>query len=222
MAKKSKVRRTYDKMRMGLKTGDIVLFSGKGGISDWIKWFSSSSWSHVGMVLKLSGWDMLLLFESTTLNSIKDVETGRAVRGVQLVPLSERIKTYNGKIAIRRLSKAITEPMRKKLLKFRRSVSGRPYEKDYIELIRSAYDGPFGENKEDLSSLFCSELVAEAYQKIGMLAEPRKGKPHKGEPSNEYTPRDFSTEAKRPLKLLMGYKLGKEIRIQNPRRKRKK
>ena len=94
MAKKSKVHRTYGQMRMGLKTGDIVLFSGKGGISDWIKWFSGSSWSHAGMVLNLPDWDMLLLFESTTLNSIEDVKSGRAVRGVQLVPLSERIKTY--------------------------------------------------------------------------------------------------------------------------------
>jgi hypothetical protein len=44
----------------------------------------------------------------------------------------------------------------------RHEVSGRPYERDEIELLKSACDGKFGENKEDLSSLFCSELVAEA------------------------------------------------------------
>jgi hypothetical protein len=41
-----------------------------------------------------------------------------------------------------------------------------------------------GINKEDLSSLFCSELVAEAYQKMGLLTEQL--------PSNEYIPKDFS------------------------------
>jgi len=52
-----------------------------------------------------------------------------------------------------------------------------------LELLKSAYDGPFGKNEEDLSSLFCSELVAEAYQRLGLLTE--------GTPSNEFTPADF-------------------------------
>ncbi|MEZ5578085.1 MAG: hypothetical protein R3F40_00820 [Candidatus Competibacteraceae bacterium] len=33
-------------------TGDILLFSGKGGISEGIKFFTLSKWSHVGMVYK--------------------------------------------------------------------------------------------------------------------------------------------------------------------------
>jgi hypothetical protein len=52
---------------------------------------------------------------------------------------------------------------------------------------------------EDLTSLFCSELVAEAYQRLGLLDEST--------PSNEFTPADFS-EAE-GLVLLKG-QLGKE------------
>jgi hypothetical protein len=82
----------------------------------------------------------------------------------------------------------------------------RPYEKDKLELIKAAYDGPLGHNEEDLSSLFCSELVAEAYQKMGLLREPPKGLP-----SNEYTPKDFSE--KKGLVLEKGASLSKEIPI---------
>ena len=204
----STMGKVLDEIRKAIKMGDIVLFAGKGGISEWIKWFTRSTWSHVGMALRSDEWDMLLLLESTGLSSVKDVESGKAVRGVQLVPLSERVQVYGGDIAVRHLSGEITEPMRQKLLKFRREVSGRPYERKHIDLIRAAYDGPFGENKEDLSSLFCSELVAEAYQQMGLLADVPVGLP-----SDEYTPRDFSTETKHALGLQNDYKLGKEIRI---------
>lgn len=88
------------------------------------------------------------------------------------------------------------------LSQFRQEMKGRPYEEDEIELIKAAYDGPLGRNTEDLRSLFCSELVAEAYQRMGLLSD--------AQPANEYTPKDFSDEGE--LVLLKG-KLGKEIRL---------
>lgn len=84
--------------------------------------------------------------------------------------------------------------MHNELIAFRTEVRGRPYEDNKIELIKSAYDGWLGENEEDLSSLFCSELVAEAYQRMGLLPDTVA--------SNEFTPRDFSSSTKNlPLQL---------------------
>jgi len=183
---------TYSSARPTLETGDIVLFSGKGGISTGIKWITSSKWSHVGMVLKITEFDAVLLWESTTLSNIKDIESGVARQGVQIVPLSERIKKYNGEASIRKLQYDRTPDMLMQLSLLRKEVKNRPYEEDKIELIKSAYDGPFGDNVEDLSSLFCSELVAEAYQRMGLLGEDI--------PSNEYTPKDFSDKGKIKLK----------------------
>ncbi len=196
----------YAEMRKDLKTGDLVLFSGKGGVSEWIKWFTGSKWSHIGVVLRLEDYDSVLLWESTTLSNIDDVETGKAHRGVQLVGLRERLTKYVGDtIAVRRLNKGLTEPMLKKLGSFRSEVSGRPYEENKLELLRAASD-IFRDNKEDISSLFCSELVAEAYQKIGLLSDARTAKP-----SNEFTPEDFSAECDQELKMLKGYELGPEL-----------
>jgi hypothetical protein len=193
---------TYQELRGKIKTGDIILFSGKGGISAGIKWFTGSKWSHVGMALRLPEWDAVLLWESTTLSDIKDIESGEERKGVQIVPLSERLRKYKGGATIRFLSVDRTPTMLAALSSLRAEVKERPYEKDKIELIKAAYDGPFGKNDEDLSSLFCSELVAEAYQRMDLLNEDK--------PSNEYTPKDFSDEA--GLELLKG-NLGEEIPI---------
>ena len=194
--------RIYNKkMRAKLKTGDIVLFSGKGGISAGIKWATLSRWSHVGMVVVLPEYDFVTVWESTTLSNLVDLDTQVPRKGVQLVPLSARINSYPGEIAVRQLNGAtLDDGDVGKLMDLRRKLSGREYEQDTIELIKAAYDGPLGRNAEDLSSLFCSELVAAAYQRLGLLGE--------GKPSNEYTPADFSEQKK--LKLLEG-SLGKEL-----------
>lgn len=198
----------YENIRDQLKTGDIVLFSGKSAVSNVIKLFSGGKWSHVGMVLRLPQFaDAVMLWESTTLSDIKDVETGLAIKGVQLVPLSQRVAGYNGEVTVRILSKPITKPMFEALAERRKELSRKPYERGETELIKAAWDGLGGASKgEDLSSLFCSELVAEAYQAMGLLPEWPKGLP-----SNEYTPIDFSN--RRKLSLSAPYELADEQRL---------
>lgn len=101
--------------------------------------------------------------------------------------------------------------MYEELLKFRKEVQGRPYEKNKSELILSAMD--FHEEylsflrntKEDLSSLFCSELVAAAYKRMGLLGDKLL--------SNEYTPDDFSSKSEKTNPLQFG-KLEKEVYVE--------
>ena len=177
----------YSDIRDSLNTGDLVLFSGKGRISGLIRWFTKSKWSHIGMVIKSIDLDALLLWESTTLSKIKDIHSLTATHGVQLVALSERVNSYDGAIGIRKLEcVGMTPVMMQSLRDFRTEIKGRPYEQSKIELIKSAYDGPGGHNDEDLSSIFCSEMVAEAYQRMGLLTEDKS--------SNEYTPADFGND----------------------------
>ena len=144
-----------------------------------------------------------------------DVESGKVVRGVELLPLRHQI--YSGwyeRVAIRRLTGVDDEQrkqMYKDLLKFRTEVQGRPYEKSDLELARSALD--FQEDylsflrntHEDLSSLFCSELVAEAYKRMGILNTEKL--------SNEFTPDDFSSARDSKLTLNFG-KLEPEVYIE--------
>lgn len=185
---------SYSSIRDHLDTGDLVGFSGKGGISSTIKWFTGSKWSHVGMVLRVISWDCVLLWESTTLSNIADVESGQAKMGVQLVPLSERLRRYRGEAAIRQLKVERTEEMLTALANLRYTLRNRPYEQSKLELIKAAYDGPLGSNTEDLSTIFCSELTAEAYQAMELVSSTI--------PSSEYTPKDFLEPGR--LDLLKG------------------
>jgi len=190
---------TYESIRDTVDTGDIVLFSGKGGASAVIQLLTRSKWSHVGMIVRQRDWDMVLVWESVL--AIGD----KIYSGVRSVPLSDRIRAYDGDgIAIRRLENFDrTDQVRESLRAFRHKIAGRAYEKNVLELIRAAYDGPWGLNAEDLSSLFCSELVASALWVMGLLSDDP--------PPNEYTPGNFAAAGR--LELLNGAVLGEEVEV---------
>jgi len=194
----------YQLLRHELKTGDIILTSGTTLFSRAIRWMTKSYWSHVGMIVRADQWDFVLMWESTTGVRIKDVESTKFNHGVQLVPLSERLKAYDGTFAIRQLNRPLSESETQTLSRFRHEVSGRRFDYNMVELLRAAWDsGIMSDNHEELSSLFCSELIAETFQALGFLDEDR--------PSNEYVPSDFSTEQSLPLKR--GVSLGEEIMV---------
>jgi hypothetical protein len=165
-----------------------VLFAGDSPVSRLIRLASGGDWSHVAMVLRLPTiFPGVLLWESTTLSDIPDLESRLPTRGVQLVPMSQRLASYHGRVAVRRLTPRPTPAMVHALARRRAQLSRRAYEQHRLQLLRAAYDGLGGNNREDLSTVFCSELVAEAYQAMALLPEPPAGRP-----SNEYTPVDFA------------------------------
>ncbi|MEK6807359.1 MAG: YiiX/YebB-like N1pC/P60 family cysteine hydrolase [Pseudomonadota bacterium] len=197
----------YATLRRRLKTGDLVFFAGRGLLSDSVKAVTDSRWSHVAMVMVLPEYDFVCLWESTALSNLKDLNIGRTHEGVQLVPLSTRLRTYEGDMALRQLCGVrLSRRDMQKLMALRRKLGGRPYEASTLELMAAAYDGLLGEQQENLSSLFCSELVAETYQALGLIRGGRKDKP-----SNEYTPADFA-ETTESLPWIRGH-LGPEIRL---------
>ncbi len=173
----------YNDIRDDLRTGDIVLFAGKGIISKVIQWATKSPYSHIGLVLVDLRWDMVLLWESTTLSKIKTV-FGKVKQGVAIRPLSKAIEEYKGDVVIRELDRVLSKGQKNVLIKLRHEFKNKKYEESKWQLFKSAYDFIGGKNKKDTSSLFCSELVAEAYQQMGLLPLVL--------PSNEYTPADFA------------------------------
>lgn len=177
----------YDLIRNDLQTGDMVFFSGRGLVSKGIKIATGSEWSHVGLVIRIDVLDLVLIWESTTLSDVNDIVSGEAVRGVQIAPLSRRIATYDGDYAFRRMGIPNKFPNYESTLKqLRRELDNKPYEQSTIQLIKSAFefmDKPT--DSEDLSSVFCSELVAEYYQRLGILDDT---------PSCLYSPADLATQ----------------------------
>lgn len=76
-----------------------------------------------------------------------------------------------------------------KLYEFVEEVSGRPYKQDWIQLVRASYNA---NEEDDLSSMFCSQLIAAAYQRLGLISNEVC--------SNNFVPSDFANNFQGELK----------------------
>ncbi len=200
-----KPKNYYKTFKYQLKYGDIILFSGEDDVSDIVKIPTNSKWSHVGIVYKeaTEHTDVMLL-ESTV------------KKGVTLTILGDKIENYNGDISFRHLNVNRTTSMRRALTNIYRELRGRKYESPDVKGLKELSNAGIDTldknsgttlNKEDLSKIFCSELVAEAYQRMGLLSSTNPLYP-----SNEFTPKDFSKDG--DLDLLQG-ELLKELVIKD-------
>lgn len=138
---------------------------------------------------------------------IKDF-LGKSKFGVQLNPLSVRLQSNNNQVAIRRLIIPRTPELLDPLFQFMKEVKDKPYTNSAVELMLAGGSGRFGVNKPHLDHLFCSGLVAEAYQRMGLLDTKLA--------SNNYSPGDFTT-----INLSKGY-LEPEVYIKRYYNKHKK
>ena len=91
------------------------------------------------------------------------------------------------------------------LMDFIKKERSKSYEKSTKQLLLSTYDGPFGQNEEDISSYFCSELVAETFKLLGILKRDII--------SSEYVPKDFASTSTQELRLQQGYLLTREYKV---------
>ena len=179
-----------------LKTGDLLLFSGKGNIPRVIKAVTLNRWSHVGIVISTPESSEPLLYESTHCNKLKCRYTGVHHSGVQLFSFNDRYEMYPGKVAVRQLQGLeLNETDYSAIKNTMELLKGKHFEVSKRQLLKAAYDGPMGQNERDLSTVFCSELVAEVLMALAML-DANDG------PSNEYVPADF---ASKKLHVLRGH-----------------
>lgn len=165
---------------MRLEAGDIVLISNSEFYTHIAKLGTMSVWDHIAMVVEVE--KELHLFESSP-------------DGVFTTPLNRRLKFYlkGSTLGVRRLIMSRTPEMKKALETFIKEVDGRPYKKNWMDLVR-AWQG--SHTSEDLSSIFCSELVAAAYKRMGLLSNDI--------PSNNFLPVDFALPNNAKVKLIQG------------------
>ncbi len=172
----------YNGLRNQINSGDTILFSGRGFIPGLIEKITSSEYSHVGIAIwgLMPGSDdkeRLFIIESTTLNNEKDI-SGEYRRGVQMLMLSQRLESYEGKAWLLPLTVPLTDEETLKACDwaFKQYTSKVKY--DEVQAVKSIFDNvpkflkwvvkPFL-NQQDTSKLFCSELNTEFYKQAGRL-----------------------------------------------------
>lgn len=167
---------SYQQVRSQMKPGDVIAFSGKGNLSEIIKWATRSGVSHVGVILQSQ-----LLIDGNSqdgfFNQVIESTSLNGFSGVTISRLSDRIELYEGDLWWLPLRKNIHSEMnKKKFYDFLIHQERKAY--DMPQAIKSALDvfdkvpviGKATHNVEDFSQFFCSELVAAGLEAAGCIS----------------------------------------------------
>jgi hypothetical protein len=100
----------------------------------------------------------------------------------------EKITAYGGAVAHRRLLPQLTSDQRGSLRTFADEVWGLPFNDSPYVALRAVHRRNGARPTQ--TSYFCSELVATAYQRFGVLRPSPEGRL-----ASNYVPSDFSEEA---------------------------
>lgn len=87
----------YNTIRNQMRAGDVIAFSGKGDVSEIIKWATKSDVSHVGVILQ----SKLLIDEKPQagyFNQVIESTSLNGFSGVSISRLSDRLVNYDGEI----------------------------------------------------------------------------------------------------------------------------
>lgn len=197
----------YSEARKLMKPGDVIAYSGKADLSNFIKWVTRAGVSHLSVVVQAK-----LLYEHTEtpaegfLNQVMEATSS----GVHFSRLSDHMRYYDGEIWWLPLRQDLRDKMNvQALYDFLLHQEHKGY--DIAQAVRSGVDrfdsaiGGLSKNKEDFARFFCSELVAAALERAGIV-------PHWN--SSEITPADLTRfslfqddyfQLKGEMKQLKGY-----------------
>jgi len=136
---------TYGEMRRAFRTGDLLLFRGRGLLSSIIRLITRSPYSHAGLVYTFEG-------------RVYCVEAVGA--GVRIILLSELLRRYHGGVDYFEIE--ASDKQRRRAVSFCFQQLGKFYDKPGI--FRFAVSLVFDRRAVSRDDRwFCSELVAAAY-----------------------------------------------------------
>jgi len=185
-------------------TGDVVLFSSKHNASSITKFFTSSGWDHIGIVVKPSATQVFLL------------EWGG---GLFVCPFVDRLVEYyegDGRlITLRQLQlgahrSRIEDQMEEfvdMLLRSGLGSNGAVPINQALKAVQKQHGAEKGGDAvvDDLENLFCSKTVAVCYKSVGLIAPNRD--------ASLFLPKHFSARHDDFSDLQGGASLGPEIDI---------
>ena len=140
-----------------LMPGDCILVSTTTPLGAGLQALTWSKWDHVALVTAVrSNPNKYRWFESSS-------------DGVELYSLDKTLAMHLESgcvIGVRRLLIKRSPLVLESLYSFTEQAVGKPYKQEYLQLFRSFFRA---NQSDDNSSYFCSQLVADAYQKMGVL-----------------------------------------------------
>ena len=162
-----------------LKTGDLILFCGHNTglmslFSSMIRYATHSNYTHVGMIIKdpifidpsLKG---IYVWESGY-EGTPDPQDNKTKLGVQITPIEQIIKNFEGSVVITRKINCNPEHFsNENLKKVHDIVYGKPYDVNPIDWFQALIKRDI--NPKKTNTFWCSALVGYIYTKCGILDE---------------------------------------------------
>jgi len=146
----------YEDVAHKMKPGDVIAFSSYGGFSDVIRDVTQANVTHVGVMLE-NAVDFNTVIESAT---IKDF------CGVSVNLMRERIEEYHGEIWWLPLDRDVRKNFKfEPFWEFLISQKGKHYDIEQALLAGLKYWLGIGDNEEDFSNFYCSEIVVAGLKK---------------------------------------------------------
>lgn len=195
-----KVDNVKETLKM-LDSGDILLYDWPVSWAYARALLDVTAWDHISIIVRQRGTRSNLVPPEPAIPKNSSVPNGfkwkpfedgqlqifeANATGCWAYPLDQFFELSEGKykhIAFRALldengaRKSLDDEQKDNLEMFVREVWGRPYEPHlFAELLKAVVNQPCVESvvdksEENLEGLFCSELVAEAYQRAGLIPE---------------------------------------------------
>jgi hypothetical protein len=190
-----------------IQVGDVIISSSTNDLQVKIQRFISSQWTGVSIVIPAVDGDRLTLLESTQIPICEDLISGRTIGGVGVIDLQQKLDRYQGKLFHRSLIPPLDRDRINLLRQFVDLTWGKPFNHSPYYLARATYrrNSP----QSSLDRFFCAELVATAYQYLGILTLPPQGRN-----ASNYLPGDFS-QAQESLNLNREYLFASQHSIES-------
>ena len=190
------------------RTGDVWLFRGRSTADRAIRAFTNSPVNHVGMVIALDDLPPLL-WHAELGRTIPDVWSGVAHRGTQLHRLADAAGQWHHRydqdawvrqIELDESPDGVTREMEDAIIQTVAELNGKTFPK--TRSMATGWVKGKIRRRSDLEQLYCAEVVAITYERMGLLGT--------GRPPNWYDPGKFWSG--RGLELI-GASLGPEIAV---------
>ena len=186
-------------------SGDVWLFRGRTFADRAIQTVTNSPINHVGMVVALDDLPPLL-WHAELGHSLPDVWTGQRQRGVQLHKLSDAVITwrdrYGQRAWTRQLEGSIERHHEDRLMKAIERFDGLAFP-TMPRLARQWATGRWRRQSVSLDTIYCAELVASTYQRMGLLPPER--------PASWYDPGRFWSGDR--IELVPPFALASEVAV---------
>jgi hypothetical protein len=170
-------RITLDEAVETSRTGDLWLFRGNATADRAVRLFTNAPVNHVGMAVVLDDLPPLM-WHAELGRALPDVWTGTTHRGVQLHDLRDAVTVWSARYGqaawLRQLDARITRDMEDALLRTIARLNGTPFPSTAAlagKWLAGRLPRPAGARRS--RSAYCAEVVAKAYQAMGLLPEGR-------------------------------------------------